>query len=190
MSNLDSMAPSTEYEGEGCVNLKLNSEGKLIVKSLTKEEDVDVSSRFGCSTHNCRCRKSKTGLVFYPTHITHKNVVLLVCERCYGYKSGGKTQHQQLADWYFGIYGKSKSFAFVSGFSQKENGELGFNSSSMNCGESHYHTKDRAMGELEQKIVRKVVRDKLESHVFDNNSNGSVKKKTETEHHLYLFSLD
>lgn len=189
MSNLNTVLPSDEYEGEGCINLMKNPKGKLVVKNLTEEENIDVSSRFGCSTHNCRCRKSKTGLVLYPTDIAHKNVVLLVCERCYGYKSGGKTQHQQLADWYFGIYGKSKSFSFVSGFSQKENGELGFNSSSMNCGKTQYHTRDRAMGELEQTIVRKVVRDKLESHQFNNNSDESVKKERKKQNIICIFLL-
>lgn len=173
------MSSSDEHEGEGFLNLNLNKQEKLVAQKPAGDENVAVSSRFGWSTHNCHCAKSKTGLIFYPTNIIHKNIVLLVCETCYGYLSGVKTQHQQLADWYYGIYGESKSFSFVSGFSQKENGKLGFNSGSMNCGSTQYHTGDRTMGQLEQEVVRQVVRGQLNSYEISSTSNRQVGKETD-----------
>ncbi|CAF3709594.1 unnamed protein product [Rotaria socialis] len=154
---------SSSNDGEGFLNLKISKEGKLVAQDPHSVQSAPVSSRFGWSTHNCGCTESKTGLVLYPNDVRFKNIVLLVCAKCYGY-TGRKTQHQELADWYYGIYGDSKSFSFTSGFSQKGNNELGFNSSSMNCNTtSRYHTIDRTMGELEQEAVRKVVRGQLNS---------------------------
>ncbi|CAF1426713.1 unnamed protein product, partial [Rotaria sordida] len=88
---------------------------------------------YGWSEHNCSCKGRKTGLVLYPYDIEYKNIVLLVCENCYGYqeKKDG-TQHEQLEQWYYNIYGKSKQYRLASGFSMKDDGSLGFNSVSKN----------------------------------------------------------
>ena len=155
---------SSSNEGEGFLNLQLNRQGRLVAQDPLRDQSVPVSARFGCSTHNCRCKGSKTGLVFYPKDLIHKNIVLLVCENCYGYKQGQETQHQQLATWYYGIYGKSKTFSFVSGFAQKADGKLGFNSGSMNVDQTQYHTTDRAMGDFEQKVVQQAVDEQSQSH--------------------------
>jgi hypothetical protein len=161
---------SASYDGEGFLNLKFDGQDKLVAQDPYSDQNIPVTSRFGWSTHSCSCTDSKTGLVLYPKDVQFKNIVLLVCEKCYGY-TRQKTQHEELADWYYGIYGDSKSFSFTSGFSQKKNGELGFNSSSMNCcSSSRYHTIDRQMGELEQKAVRQVVHGQLNSYEIRGTS--------------------
>jgi hypothetical protein len=124
-----------------------------------------LSTRFGWSTHNCSCKCSKTGLVLYPSDTQYKNVVLLVCEGCYGYKSGlgQPPQHQQLLNWYYRIYGDSKEFSWVSGFSQKDDGSLGFNSRSCNL-RGPYATGNIACLTFEQSIIRTVVNGKLKNY--------------------------
>ncbi len=98
-------------------------------------------------------------------NLNHKNIVRLVCENCYGYRKSQGTQHQQLADWYFGIYDDTKSFIFTSGFYIKEDGQLGFNSNTFNASSScPYRTTNRKMGQLEEDIVRQVVQGKLDSY--------------------------
>jgi len=157
------------YEGEGRLNVKHSKQGNLIVENLkNSDQHVPVSSRYGWSMHNCSCQnKSKTGLVLYPSSPAHKNIVLLVCETCYGYRGlEHGTQHKQLADWYFGIYGDRKSFRFTSGFYMKDNGQIGFSSGTFNSiGSCPYHTEHRDMGPLEQNVVQRVVQDKLDSYV-------------------------
>lgn len=121
------------YRGEG--SLKVDKDPvnhRLFVVGADNDDQVILSKRFGWSTHNCSCSGSKTGLVFYPKNPQHKNIVLLVCEKCYNFKSGDGTQHQQLAKWYFNIYGTGKSFHFTSGFSMKSDESLGYNSASQN----------------------------------------------------------
>lgn len=138
---------------------------EFVVGRRSNGKTVQLSPRYSWSTHNCSCQnKSKTGIVLYPSNTVYENDVLLVCESCYSYKSGNVTQHQQLANWYFGIYGNSKSFVFSSGFSMKANGELDFNVSSNAISSCPYHTENRVMGQLEQNVVRKVVDGKLYSY--------------------------
>jgi hypothetical protein len=139
-------------------------DGRLYVVNLQGEK-FRVSSRYGWSTHNCSCKGRKTGLVLYPIDIDKKNVVLLVCEECYGYRRDrNKTQHDQLLEWYYNIYGESKQYRFVSGFSLKDDGSLGFNSVSMNT-TGPYATRDRHMNPLEQSAVKAVVEGKLDSYI-------------------------
>jgi hypothetical protein len=118
------------------------------------------SSVYGLSEHSCWCNRSKTGLVLYPSNINYKNIVLLVCENCYGYQSGRGTQHQQLIDWYYGIYGDSKQFEWISGFCQKRDGSLGFNSKSCNLA-GPYSSGQHTCLEFEQSIIELVVRARL-----------------------------
>lgn len=103
-----------------------------------------------------------TGLVLYPKNTNHKNIVLLVCESCFGYESGKGTQHAQLSNWYYGIYGESKEFTLISGFYQR-NGKLGFNSVTFNFG-GKYGNGTKEMESLEMQTVEIVVRGKLESY--------------------------
>ena len=122
-----------------------------------------ISRRYGWSSHNCNCPGRKTGLVLYPFDTKYKNTVLLVCENCYGYRVNGDTQHNQLLQWYYNIYGKSKQFRCVSGFSQRADGTLGFNSYSQNT-TGFYTDNINTMGDIEQRIVRKVVKEPLYSY--------------------------
>lgn len=89
--------------------------------------------------------------------------MLLVCENCYGYKSNNGTQHNQLRNWYFRIYGDSKQIRVISGFSQRDDGSLGFNSATFNA-TGPYTDGTREMGRLEQDIIRKIVNGKLTSY--------------------------
>ncbi|UJR17245.1 hypothetical protein I4U23_004140 [Adineta vaga] len=122
-----------------------------------------ISNRYGWSSHNCKCPGRKTGLVLYPFDTDYKNIVLLVCENCYDYQRNGGTQHDQLLRWYYRIYGDSKRFRCVSGFSQKVDGSLGFNSYSQNT-TGYYTDNINTMSQLEQEIVRKVVHEQLHSY--------------------------
>jgi hypothetical protein len=123
-----------------------------------------LCNRYGWSEHNCSCNKSKTGLILYPFDLKFKNIVLLVCEDCYGFKAGKETQHEQLCNWYYGIYGDSKSFALTSGFAQLADGTFKYNSSTYNeklkYGDLEYGNGKRCMNDLEQKIVQEVVTNK------------------------------
>ncbi|CAF1381499.1 unnamed protein product [Rotaria sordida] len=107
----------------------------------------------------------KVAVVFSIQKVLNiKNVVLLCCERCYGYKSGvSGTQHEQFLQYYYKIYGNSKSVLFVSGFNQKDNDNLSFANSSMNMGEP-YGTENREMNEVEQAAITAVVERKLTSY--------------------------
>lgn len=123
-----------------------------------------LSTRYGCSLHNCACNKSKTGVIFYPFDTRYKNIVLLMCEDCS--KSPdvtGQTQHERLYDWYFRKYGTKKSFEFASGFAQEVNGFLKYNSSTLNLHKT-YGTGERSMNDFEQKILRHVVMHKLDNY--------------------------
>ncbi|CAF1505949.1 unnamed protein product [Adineta steineri] len=149
------------------LKLQRNNENQLVAGDDSVEEKILVSACYGWSTHNCPCENtSKTGLILYPSDTQYKNIVLLVCELCYKYKGPAHgTQHQQLADWYFSIYGDRKSFKFTSGFSAKIDGQLGFNSKTFNKSSScPYHTEKKTMGPLEQEAVQNVVKGKLDSY--------------------------
>ena len=115
-----------------------------------------LSNRYGFSAHSCSCNRSKTGLVFYPYDIRHKNVVLVVCESCYGYQTGRGTRHQQLHDWYFRIYGTSKQFILVSGFAQEQDGNFKFNSSTFNE-TGPYSSGKRGLLPFEQRLIPHIV---------------------------------
>lgn len=127
-----------------------------------------LCNRYGWSEHNCSCNKSKTGLILYPSDVKYKNIVLLVCEDCYQYDSNKGTQHKQLLDWYYEIYGDSKSFILFSGFAQLEDETFKYNSSTYNetlkYGNLEYGDGKRIMNELEQKIVQEVVTNKHYSY--------------------------
>lgn len=127
-----------------------------------------LCNRYGWSEHNCSCKNSKTGLILYPTNPQFKNIVLLVCQNCYGFQDGNGTQHEQLCKWYYKIYGDSKSFALLSGFAQLENGTFKYNSSTYNeklmYGNLEYGDGKRLMNELEQKIVQEVVTNKQRTY--------------------------
>ena len=149
------------------LNLLFNNQDEFGVGHRQTGELIRLSVRYGWSSHSCACQNiSKTGLVLYPSNTDYKNIVLLVCEKCYGYnKSNGLTQHKQLADWYYGIYGDKKSYSFTSGFSIKADGQLGFNSTTFNAmSRCPYHTDNRTMGKLEQDVIQQVVLDKLDSY--------------------------
>jgi hypothetical protein len=126
-----------------------------------------ISKRYGWSVHNCSCRGQKTGLVFYPIGTKHKNVVLLVCEKCYSHRQERGTQHEQLLKWYYDIYGDSKQFRCVSGFSLKDDGSLGYRSLSQNA-RGPYTDETREMGSLEQRAVKEVVKGKLKTYELKN----------------------
>ena len=64
--------------------------------------------------------------------IKYKNVVLLVCGNHYGYQKNAGTRHSQLLKWYYSVYGESRQYRFLSGFSLKNNGSLVFNDWSRN----------------------------------------------------------
>ena len=137
--------------------------GGNVVATRTTGEAHIVSNRYGWSVHNCQHSGEKTGLVLYPKDTQHKNTVLLVCEKHFGYQRGHGTQHQQLEAWYYKIYSKSKDFSLVSGFSQKPNGSLGYNSVSMNA-VGPYSNNHNAMGVFEQNVVQKVVKGRINSY--------------------------
>jgi hypothetical protein len=122
-----------------------------------------LSSRYGCSTHNCSCNKSKTGVILYPCDTRYKNIVLLMCENDFGFQKGKGTQHQQLFNWYNAKYGTSKSFELVSGFAEAENGDLKYNSWTFNNHEK-YGTGERQMEGFEQKILKHVVKYKFNNY--------------------------
>ncbi|CAF0779202.1 unnamed protein product [Adineta steineri] len=139
--------------------------GNYIVTDISGQKYA-ISSRFRLSPHNCKCRGRKTGLVLYPVDKNHENTVLLVCENHFGYQSNDATQHKQLLQWYYRIYGDSKQYRFVSGFSQKDNGSLSFNSISQNA-VGPYTNNKKEMSSIEQKIVNKIVSEQL--HSYDAN---------------------
>lgn len=139
----------------------------LYAKANTGEKRI-LSPRYGWSEHSCSCKKSKTGLVLYPMNAQFKNIVLLVCEDCYGYQNGNGTQHEQLCKWYYQIYDDSKAFALISGFAQMVDGSFKYNSSTYNekfmYGNLEYSDGKRWMNELEQRIVQEVVNQKRHSY--------------------------
>ncbi|CAF3172511.1 unnamed protein product, partial [Rotaria sp. Silwood2] len=139
-------------------------DGSLRAKNKNGQQHL-VSNTYGWSSHNCSCQRRKTGLVLYPIHTSYKNIVLLVCENCYGYTQNGGTQHEQLHQWYYRIYGDSKQFRFVSGFSLKDDGSLGFNSYSQNA-VGPYSDGTREMGSMEEAAVTAVVRGKLDRYTI------------------------
>ena len=150
-------------------NLKLDFDNLKIFGATDSSngQHVPLSPRYGWSKNSCRCQNtSKTGLVFYPKDIAEKNIVLLVCETCFKNPSSkGTTLHSQLAGWYFQNHGDQKSIRFITGFSCKDNGDLGFNSYTFNTNPSSpFYTSDRSMDQLEQDIVRQVVQSKLDSY--------------------------
>lgn len=146
---------------------KIDDRWNLYVRAKTHELKP-LCDRYGWSEHSCSCNNSKTGLILYPIDTRFKNIVLLVCQNCYGYQEGEGTQHGQLCKWYYEIYEDSKSFAFVSGFAQMEDGTLKYNSSTYNekliYGDLDYSDGNRTMNELEQKIVQEVVTNKHSSY--------------------------
>lgn len=144
------------------VAIRRRPDGGLSVKHNLGGE-YPISNRYGWSSHSCSCRGSKTGIVLYPYDVDHKNIVLLVCQNCYGHKSNNGTQHDQLRNWYLRIYDGSKQFRVISGFSQKDDGSLGFNSLTLNA-TGPYSDGRREMSSLEQNIIRKVVDGKLDSY--------------------------
>ena len=137
--------------------------GSTLIVGDNDGHDHIVSNRYGWSAHNCQHDNRKTGLVLYPYNTAYKNVVLLLCERCYGYDSAGGTQHNQLQKWYYDIYTTSKTFRLASGFSRKLDGSLGFNSYSQNAAGA-YTDNSNTMNDIEQNIVRKVVTGQLDSY--------------------------
>lgn len=139
-----------------------HSGGNLTLQNHNGQQHK-VSNRFGWSVHNCQHGGPKTGLVLYPANSNYKNIVLLVCERHYGYQKGLDSQHEQLHKWYFSLYGESKQFPVVSGFALKADGTLGFNSLTFNA-KGPYTDHQKEMGVLEQNIVRVVVEGKLDSY--------------------------
>jgi hypothetical protein len=143
-------------------NVLRQPDGKLIVRDNNGQDHI-VSNRYGWSAHNCQHDDRKTGLVLYPYNTEHKNVVLLLCESCYGYKSTGSTQHTQLQKWYYDIYTTSKQYRLASGFSRKSDGSLGFNSYSQNA-VGPYTGNSNTMNDFEKNIVRKVVQGQLDSY--------------------------
>lgn len=171
---------------------QINDEWNLYAKAKDGRITL-LCNRYGWSEHNCNCKKSKTGLILYPIDRNYKNIVLLVCQDCYGYKSGQGTQHEQLCKWYYGIYGDSKAFALVSGFAQKDDGSFGYNSSTYNekimYGDVDYGDGKRYMNELEQRIVQEVVTNKRHSYnVAKAISQGN--KNIEITMRNYIFCLD
>lgn len=135
---------------------------KLILQDNNGQEH-EVSNRFGWSVHNCQHSGTKTGIVLYPENSNYKNIVVLVCESHYGHRSGSGSQHNQLHNWYYGLYGESKQFRLVSGFALRQDGNLGFNSWSKNSG-GPYTNNHNEMSDVEKEVVRKVVEGKLDSY--------------------------
>ncbi|CAF3094524.1 unnamed protein product [Rotaria sp. Silwood2] len=144
----------------GSIQVIRKPDGSMAVIDASGRE-YPISRIYGWSSHNCSCRGRKTGLVLYPSDISYKNIVLLVCENCYGYTSNDGTQHEQLLRWYYRIYGDSKQYRCVSGFSLKDDGSLGFNSYSQNA-TGPYSDGTRQMGSIEQAAVQAVINGKLD----------------------------
>lgn len=151
-------------------------------------DNLILCNRYGWSEHNCPCDDSKTGLILYPKDMKFKNIVLLVCQNCYGFQQGNGTQHEQLCKWYYKIYGDSKSFALLSGFARAKDGSFKYNSSTYNqklmYGNVEYSDGNRIMNELEQKIVQEVVINKHRTYdIVKAISQGKliIKKK------IYIF---
>lgn len=121
----------------------------------------EISNRWGLSSHSCRCPRGKTGIVMYPYDPKNKNTVLVRCEPCYNYDNYRQdTQHEQLLGWYNNIYRGSKNFRFVRGFSQKDDGSLAFNSTSLNTAGSYISTNRELTG-IEQHALTKVISEGL-----------------------------
>ena len=142
-----------------------NSDEELYAEPSSETSELIVlSKQYGWSSHNCSCNRSKTGLVLYPSNKQWKNIVLLCCEVCYDYQSNtGKTQHQQLHDWYYKLYGDSKDFVVISGFSQETDGTFKFNSGTFNL-RGPYSTRQRELELFEQNIIKIVVKEKCEKY--------------------------
>lgn len=153
-----------DYGGDRTSGLDIKHVGGNVVATRTTGVAHIVSNRYGWSVHNCQHSGEKTGLVLYPKDTQYKNTVLLVCEKHFGFQRGHGTQHKQLEAWYYKIYGKSKDFSLVSGFSEKANGALGYNSGSMNAN-GPYSNNHNAMGAFEQNVVQQVVKGRLNSFI-------------------------
>jgi hypothetical protein len=121
-----------------------------------------LSNRFTYSIHNCVCKISKTGLILYPKDIENKNVILLVCEQCYNYKTGNDTQHNQLEKWYFNIYQDFESFHYKSRFSQKEDGSFCFYNAILNT-DDLFHLMERDMEKWEKETIQQIIQKKLDN---------------------------
>jgi len=100
-----------------------------------------ISQRWGISEHSCNCNKSKTGLVFYVSKETKfKNVVLFICEKCYGYDGNIESSHHQQLLKYYQIMYPYKTHLSVAGFSIKQSGELDVNSTTFNSNRDEFHS--------------------------------------------------
>jgi len=127
-----------------------------------QQQTLSLSKFFGCSIHNCLCKRSKTGLVLYPKDIQIKNIILLVCEQCYNYKLDDNTSHTQLEKWYFNIYKDSKSFHCKSRFVQNEDGSLDFYSAILNNIDS-FNIEERELENWEKEKIQQVIQKKLDN---------------------------
>lgn len=141
--------------------------GKLYVTHPWLGSKVQLSPKYGYSSHSCSCNNSKTGLILYPKDIKYTNVVLLVCRTCYDHDSYSGTDHERLEKWYYALYGESKQFELITGFCLKTDGSIGFKSYSKNR-DGPYSSKtaaDGVMNPFEQDVLKNVVRNKA-SHYY------------------------
>lgn len=138
-------------------------DGTLKVTDIKGQNHV-ISNRYGWSSHNCRCRGKKTGLVLYPRDTMHKNIVLLLCDSCYDYQPNAGLRHEQLVQWYYDIYRTQRQFRLLSGFYSKTDGSLEFNSWSQNR-PGLYTDNITQMNACEQDVIRKVIAGQLESYI-------------------------
>ncbi|UJR30331.1 hypothetical protein I4U23_017868 [Adineta vaga] len=126
-------------------------------ENLTNHSQIlSLSKLFDCSFHNCLCQRSKIGLILYPKDSQMKNIILLICEQCYNYKSDNHTQHIQLEEWYFNIYKDSKTFQFKSRFLQNDDGSFSFNSTLLDTNSS-FDIKERNLEEWEKEIIEQSI---------------------------------
>uniref|UniRef100_A0A7S4NXC2 Uncharacterized protein n=1 Tax=Paramoeba aestuarina TaxID=180227 RepID=A0A7S4NXC2_9EUKA len=80
----------------------------------------------------CSCLADKTGLVYYNTSQT-SGIVVVACERCFGFSRGSGTQHLQLHNYMIRKGGLSFLQGKISGFSV-QSGTIGVNSGTFNAG--------------------------------------------------------
>lgn len=96
--------------------------------------------------------------------IKYKNVVLLVCGSHYGYQKNAGTKHGQLLRWYYNIYGESRQYRLLSGFSVKNNGSLVFNDWPRN--EMGLYTYNiNKMKPFEEDAIQRVINGELHSYM-------------------------
>lgn len=136
----------------------------MLIVTDTRGQNHGISPRYGWSIHSRACEGHKTGLVLYPTNVTFKNVVLLLCDSGFGYQFNGETRHQQLIRWYYTMYAHAKQYQLLTGFDVKSDGSIQFNTWKQS-GYSFFTDNFNQMNVCEQDVIRKVIEGQRKSYV-------------------------